>query len=37
MLLVDLLTCVTFNAISGYVEMGNLFNAISGYSEVVYF
>jgi hypothetical protein len=37
MLLVDLLTWVTFNAISEYVDMGNLFNAISGYADLGYF
>jgi hypothetical protein len=37
MLSVDVLTWITFNAVSGYVDMGNLFNAASGYADVGYF
>jgi hypothetical protein len=49
MLLVDMLTWVTFNAISGYVDMGYFlmlfadvltwitFNAVSGCADVDYF
>jgi hypothetical protein len=37
MLPMDMLMWVTINAVSGYINMGNLFNAASGYADVGYF